>query len=58
MVSVRKELISQLFLKEAIADLNALVAALIHLPEGSSELIFGNRLHDPYPACLEAVLEQ
>jgi hypothetical protein len=45
-------------LKVVFADLNALEAALIQLPKGCGKLIFGNSLHDPYQARLEAVLAQ
>jgi hypothetical protein len=53
MVRVRKVFIFLVFIKEVIADLNALVAALIHLPNVFGELIFGDSLQDPYPARLE-----
>jgi hypothetical protein len=44
------------FLKEVIAELSAFVATLKKMPKGHSELIFGNSLHDPHQAPLEAVL--
>jgi hypothetical protein len=47
---------SQLLYNVATVDLNTLVAELMSLPKGGGELIFGNGLDDPYPACCEAVL--
>jgi hypothetical protein len=46
------------FSQVVIADLLSLVAVRIQPPTGGDELIFGNSLHDPYPARLEAVLGQ
>ncbi len=33
-------------------------AAVIAQPKGSCKLVFSNGMHNPYPACLEAVLGQ
>jgi hypothetical protein len=55
---VRKVFIFLTFLKVVFANPNALVAALIPPPKGVGELMFGNGLHGPYPACLAAVLGQ
>ncbi len=46
------------FLEVIIVNAKALFVSLIVLPKVSGELIFGHGLHDPYLACLEAVLGQ
>jgi hypothetical protein len=45
-------------LKIVIANLNALVAALIPPLKSGGGLVFYNGPHDPYPAYLESVLGQ
>ncbi len=46
------------FLKVVITNPNTFVVALIQLPKSGSGLIYGDSLHNPYPAHLEAVLGQ